>query len=45
MTLKERAVIQQIVNHFDYNNKNLTRAQYWQIYRLKELLTGNIIDN
>lgn len=37
MTQKERAIIQQIVNHFDYAN-NLTKAQEWQIYRLKQLL-------
>lgn len=45
MTQKERVVIQQIVNHFDYHNKNLTKAQDWQIYRLKKLLNGNIIDD
>lgn len=44
MTQKERVVIQQIVNNFDYSN-NLTKAQYWQLYRLKELLNGNIIDD
>lgn len=44
MTQKERAIIQQIVNHFDYHNKNLTKEQDWQIYRLKELLSGHIIE-
>lgn len=43
MTQKERAIIQQIVNHFKYSN-NLTKAQDWQMYRLKELLNGNIIE-
>ena len=43
MTQKERAVIQQIVNQFNYSN-NLTKAQEWQMYRLKELLNGNIIE-
>lgn len=45
MTQKERAIIQQIVNHFDYHNKNLTKAQDWQMYRLKELLGGHIIED
>lgn len=44
MTQKERAIIQQIVNNFDYSN-NLTKAQEWQIYRLKELLNGNLIED
>lgn len=44
MTQKERAVIQQIVNQFDCSH-NLTRAQEWQMYRLKELLNGNIIES
>ena len=44
MTQKEQAIIQQIVNHFAYFNKNLTKAQDWQIYRLKELLDGHIIE-
>ena len=44
MTQKERDVIQQIVKQFDYSN-NLTKAQSWQIYRLKELLNGNIIED
>lgn len=39
MTQKERAIIQQVVNYFDYHNKNMTKEQYWQIYRLKELLS------
>ena len=43
MTQKERAVIQQIVNQFNYSS-NLTKAQEWQMYRLKELLNGNIIE-
>lgn len=44
MTQKERAIIQQIVNQFDYSN-NLTMAQDWQMYRLKELLSGHIIED
>lgn len=43
MTQKERAIIKSIVNHFDCSN-NLTRAQDWQIFRLKELLDGKIIE-
>lgn len=45
MTQKERYIIQQIVNHFDYHNKNLTKAQDWEIYKLKELLNGRIIED
>ena len=38
MTRKERAIITQVVNYFDYHNKNMTKEQDWQIYKLKELL-------
>ncbi len=38
MTQKERATIKDIVNYFDYHNKNMTKEQDWQIYRLKLLL-------
>lgn len=41
MTQKEREYIIRIVNYFDYHNKNLTKTQDWQIYKLKELVNGN----
>lgn len=40
---RERAVIEEVVNYFDYHNKNMNKSQDWQIYRLKQLLKGNII--
>lgn len=43
MTQKEREVITEVVDYFDYHNKNMTKAQDWQIYKLKQLLKGNII--
>lgn len=38
MTRKERQKIQEIVNYFDYHNKNLNKEQDWKIYELKCLL-------
>ena len=40
---RERAVIEEVVSYFDYHNKNMNKSQDWQIYRLKQLLKGNII--
>jgi hypothetical protein len=43
MTRKEREVITEVVNYFDYHNKNMNKTQDWQIYKLKQLLKGIIV--
>lgn len=43
MTQREKETIQEVVNYFDYHNKNLTKSQDWQIYKLQQLLKGIII--
>ena len=44
MTKKEREVITEVVNYFDFHNKNMNKTQDWQVYRLKQLLKGIIIE-
>ena len=44
MTKKEREIITEVVNYFDYHNKNMNKSQDWQIYRLKQLLKGIVIE-
>lgn len=44
MTKKEREVITEVVNYFDFHNKNMNKTQDWQIYKLKQLLKGIIIE-
>ena len=43
MTKKEREVITEVVNYFDFHNKNMNKMQDWQVYRLKQLLKGIIV--
>lgn len=44
MTKKEREVITEVVNYFDFHNKNMNKTQDWQIYKLKQLLKGIIVE-
>lgn len=38
MTQKEHEIIAGVVSFFDYHNKNMTKEQDWQIYKLKQML-------